>query len=268
MMKFYDRENNRLVFIKKQAFEDFWGKHWGKYDIEKVIKSASSSRFLLGYTRKYMRPGARILEGGCGLGQYVYCLHVNGYDSYGVDYAAKTVSRIGQVVPELKVFVGDVRALPFRESSYEGYVSIGVIEHFYEGFKHTALEIKRILNSGGYLLLTFPCLSILRKMKIRRNSYKLWKSSQTLEANFYQFAFSGENVHKVFRDLGFELILRKPISGLKGLKDEIGISSLKRLLQKVYDSTILPGRVLAYGLDFVLSPFTGHCQMMVLRNMD
>jgi SAM-dependent methyltransferase len=267
-MKYYDKINNRLIFIQNRAEEEFWEKHWQKYDVEKVITSASSSRFLLGYTRKYLPPDSRILEGGCGLGQYVYCLHVNGYDAYGIDYAQKTVGQINEAIPELKVLVGDVRALPFEEGFFDGYWSLGIIEHFYEGFDVIALEMRRVIKSGGYLFLTFPYLSNLRKKKIDKNKYELWRSSPELVANFYQFALSGDSVCKVFLDLGFELISRKPINGLKGFKDEIGVEALRRLLQKVYDSTSFPGRILAYGLDHILSPLAGHCEMMVFRRLD
>ena len=267
-MKFYDKKNNRLVFIQKKATEEFWEKHWDKYNVEKVIKSASSSRFLLGYTRKYLQPGARILEGGCGLGLYVYCLHVNGYESYGVDYASKTVQQVNQVIPELKVFVGDVRALPFGDGFFDGYWSLGVIEHFYDGFEAAAIEMRRVLRSGGYLFLTFPCLSYLRRLKIGKNKYKLWQPSREFIDSFYQFALPGEYVHDVFRELGFELVSRKGITGLKGFKDEIGPAKLSQLLQSIYDSTSLIGRALAYGLDMFLSPLAGHCEMMVFHRQD
>ena len=267
-MKYYDMPNNRLVFIQDRAEEDFWERHWQKYDVEKVITSASSSRFLLGYIRKYLPSGARILEGGCGLGQHLYCLHVNGYDAYGIDYAQKAVGQINEAIPELKVLVGDVRALPFEKGFFDGYWSLGIIEHFYEGFDAIALEMRRVIKSGGYLFLTFPYLSNLRKKKIDKNKYELWKSSPELVTNFYQFALSGDSVCKFFLDLGFELIARRPINGLKGFKDEIDVGSLKGLLQKVYDSTSLPGRILAYGLDQMLSPLAGHCEMMVLRRLD
>jgi SAM-dependent methyltransferase len=267
-MKFYDKQNNRLVFVQEKATEEFWEKRWCKYDVEKVIKSASSSRFLLGYTRKYLQPGARILEGGCGLGLYVYCLHVNGYESYGVDYAPKTVKQVNQVMPELRVLVGDVRGLPFADGFFDGYWSLGVIEHFYDGFEAAATEMRRVLKSRGYLFLSFPCLSYLRRLKIGKNKYKLWQPSRKLTDGFYQFAMPGECVRDVFRELGFEMISRKGITGLKGLKDEIGPHRLRQLLQSIYDSTSFSGRMLAYGLDLLFSPFAGHCEMMVLRRMD
>jgi SAM-dependent methyltransferase len=266
-MKYYDSSNNRLVFIQEQATEEYWDEHWNDYEVEKVVKSAASSRFILGHTRKYLRPRARILEGGCGLGQYVYCLHVNGYDSYGIDYATKTVQQVKQVIPELKVFGGDVRNLPFGDEFFDGYWSLGVIEHFYDGFEPVALEMRRVLKPGGYLFLTFPYLSFLRKLKIDQSKYELWLPTRERIAHFYQFALPGEHVSEVFRGLGFELVSSKGITGLKGFKDEVGPRRLRRLLQSIYDSTSLTGRVFAYGLDLLLSPLAGHCEIMVLRRL-
>lgn len=266
-IKYYDVENHRLVFIHQQATEEYWDEHWDKYDVEKVIKSASSSRFLLGNTRKYLRPGARILEGGCGLGQYVYCLHTNGYESYGIDYAAKTVQQVNQVVPELKVFVGDVRELPFGEGFFDGYWSLGVIEHFYDGFGHVALEMRRVVRPGGYVFLTFPCLSILRRIKIRLGRYEAWVPKENLISHFYQFALSGTVVCQYLQSLGFRLVKRRFVEGLKGLKDEVGITSIQSILRKIYNSSNFANRVFAYSLSQILAPLTGHCELMVLQRM-
>ena len=265
-MKYYDQDNNRLVFIQNQANVNFWETHWDNYGVEKLIKSATLDPRILWPTRKYLPPGSRLLEGGCGLGQFVYSLHVHGYDAYGIDYASKTVEQINKVMPELKVLEGDVRALPFSSGFFDGYWSLGVIEHFYEGFDLIAEEMKRVLKPGGYLFLTFPCLSNLRKKKIRQNRYRVWLPNQEHINSFYQFALSGEDVCKVFVDLGFELVQRKPKGGLKGFKDEIGNGFLRRLLQKIFDSSVLPGRALAFGLDLILSPYAGHMELLILRS--
>lgn len=265
MSKFYDQNNNRLVFIHEKATREFWAQHWSKYDIEKAIKSAADGRFVARATRRYLPEGSVILEGGCGMGQYVYCLSANGYQVYGVDFAQDAVRKAKEVVRDLNLCVGDVGALPFPDRVLDGYWSMGIIEHFYEGFDTVAMEMKRVLRPGGYLFLTFPCLSRLRRIKIVLNRYRLWAPSQTLEGRFYQFALSGQRVCDVFQDLGFELMLRKPTSGLKGLKDEAG--SFHWVLRRVYNSSSLILKAFGYGLNLIFSPIAGHSEFMVLRKV-
>jgi len=265
--QFYDPLNNRLVYIESNANSHFWESHWDKYDLEQMIKSALLNRMVLVPSRRYLHKGARILEGGCGLGQNVWSLHKNGYDVYGVDYAASTVKKVNNAIPELKVSCGDVRSLRFDNNFFDGYWSLGVIEHFYEGYDTILNEAKRVLKPGGFLFLTFPCMSKFRAKKAAQGKYLLWDEPQELPGNFYQFALSAENVESTFRSKGFKLVKRKYTSGLKGFKDEIGHHQLKKLLQQIYDSKSFPGMVLAWVLDKILSKFAGHTRLLIFKNL-
>jgi 2-polyprenyl-3-methyl-5-hydroxy-6-metoxy-1,4-benzoquinol methylase len=72
----------------------------------------------------------RILEGGCGDGHLVDAMNYWGYKVVGVDFAPKTVAKIKEVMPGLDVRLGDVQALDFEDEYFDGYWSMGVIEHF------------------------------------------------------------------------------------------------------------------------------------------
>jgi len=263
--RFYDSVNDRLVYVDNKANECFWDVHWNKYDIEQAIKLATLNRLILVPTHKYLFKGAQILEGGCGLGQNVWSLQKNGYDAYGIDYAEDTVKKVNAVIPELKVSCCDVRRLKFENDFFDGYWSLGVVEHFYEGFDTIAHEMNRVIKPGGYLFLTFPCMSKFRRRKVRLGKYKIWKENPSELDNFYQFALPEESVISHFLNDGFTLIEKKSIGGLKGFKDEIEHKEAQRLLQKLYDSGNIVSRVLAWGLDQLLAPFAGHCKLLVFR---
>ena len=78
----YDREKKKLVYLGQSASPDFWDSHWGKSDLRKSVEKQKDNKFILGILRKYV-PDKKgpILEGGCGRGQIVYCMHVHGYKS-------------------------------------------------------------------------------------------------------------------------------------------------------------------------------------------
>lgn len=99
--------------------------------------------------RKYL-PGEKgiILEGGCGRAQHVYCMKYNGYNAVGVDFAERTVRAVNEAVPELDVRKCDVRNLPFRDGEIAGYWSIGVIEHFWDGYNEILDEMARVIRDG------------------------------------------------------------------------------------------------------------------------
>lgn len=266
MEKYFDPRNSRLVFIKNNANALFWNSHWNRLDIKNQIKAAVFNRLILGPTKKYLPRGSRILEGGCGLGQNVYSLQKGGYEVYGVDYANETVMRVNKAIPQLNVSFGDVRQLPFKESFFEGYWSLGVIEHFYSGFYDIVLEMRRVTKPSGYIFLTFPCMSFFRLKKAGQGKYKQWREETALIKNFYQFALSMENVVSIFEEMKFELIKSQSLSGLKGFKDETEYKPLRDLLQNIYDSTRFSSRGIAWILDQVLAPYAGHTRLLIFRN--
>ncbi|MGR3318584.1 MAG: class I SAM-dependent methyltransferase, partial [Candidatus Anammoxibacter sp.] len=98
-------------------------------------------------------------------------LHKAGFDAYGVDIAQDTVRTIRKRRPEIKIEIADVRKLPFSDEYFDGYWSLGVIGHFYDGYDKVFHEMRRIIRGGGYLFLSFPHMSFLRNCKVRRNKY-------------------------------------------------------------------------------------------------
>ena len=192
-------------------------------------------------------------------------MHVHGYKSVGIDFAKKTVEKTKEVFPELDIKVGDVRNLPFPDNYFVGYWSIGVIEHFWELYSDILKEIRRVLMSRGYTFLTFPYMSPLRRLKAKLGLYKQFNVGE--KESFYEFVLNPDTVIRDFEASGFKLIEKRPRSGVKGFKDEVGI--FKPLLQKLYD---YQGESLWVNgfrsvLDKLLATFAGHTVFLVLRKI-
>jgi len=263
VQRFYDAINNRLVYVDQGASEDFWDSHWQTEDFYKAV-TATPNSWVSRITRKYLDMESSILEGGCDSGNHVYALQHNDFNAVGLDFASKTVGMIKKSVPELNVQLGDVRSLPFEDDLFDGYWSLGVIEHFWNGYEDIALEMKRVLRKGGYLFLTFPTMSSLRQWKAKEGKYPLWKNNEEPEG-FYQFALDSEKTKQYFVNLGFEVIRQKNLDGIKGLKDEVSLIS--RPLQKLYDSSSFVSKVVRKILDFISVSFSGHSQLLILRKL-
>ena len=129
----YFQDIDALAFYKAQATPDFWDHHWQIEDLRNSIISCTYDSTFIPAVKSHLPTGSTVLEGGCGLGQLVHALQCQGYRAIGVDFAASTVQRINDEVPELDVRIGDVRALELKDGELDGYVSAGVIEHFWEG---------------------------------------------------------------------------------------------------------------------------------------
>lgn len=263
---YYSKEKGCLVYLNKKADSQFWDSLWNTESLRKDILGGKHDLFLAPITKKFLKPdkSIRILEGGCGKGNYVYSLACRGYDAYGVDYAEKTVRKINEAVPELNVTLGDVRSLNFDDAFFDGYWSLGVIEHFWDGYDPLAVEMARVLKDGGYLFLTFPYLSPLRKRNMRKGKYTTLASFD--EPNgFYQFALDSEKVRKYFEKLGFTLAWEKPYDGLKGILDEISNPRIHGVISKLYNTKNPFLRIVKLGLTVILAPYSGHVILLVLK---
>lgn len=263
-MKYFDKEKNCLVFIEKKSTPEMWDSHWNKVDLEQAAKAVSDRSFVRRFSKKYLAVGSKVIEGGCGKGQYVKALKRWGFIAYGVDYAAETVAQIINIFPDLNISTSDVRSLPFADNFFDGYWSLGVIEHFYEGFDLIASEMRRVIKDGGYLFVTFPYMSPLRRLKAWLGLYDMTigNNHNQLE-NFYQFALDKKKVVTVFEELGFVLQEAYQFDGVKGMKDEIKI--LKGLLRYIYDSNVFVIKVLKKIIDLLTRKWSGHSILFILR---
>src|SRR5690606_4146133 len=143
--KYYLSDKHVIAFYKQKANAEFWDKHWENQKIEAMIRSTTNDGLFIPLVQKHLPKGSAVLEGGCGRGQLVHALQHQGYKAIGVDFAVQTIKKIKEVVPELDVRVGDVFALDFPDNSLDGYISVGVIEHFWEGYQTILKEMIRVL---------------------------------------------------------------------------------------------------------------------------
>lgn len=265
MKKYFDAKGNRLVFIEQEASPSYWDNQWDVTNLKETIKNGTKNRLITKTTLKFIAPdkSKKILDGGCGNGQFVYAFHKLGYDAYGVDYAPKTVAKVKELFPELQVLIGDVKRMGFADNSLDGYWSIGVIEHFFDGYGEILKEMERVIKPGGFLFLTFPYMSFLRRFKAWLGFYPYFQQDNIDLKHFYQFALNHNTVIQDLKQHNFNLVQTIPYAGTKGLKDEIAL--VKPILQKLYDSQNMFLRLINYGLSFLSSRFSGHSILLVFR---
>lgn len=263
-MKYYDKQNNRLVFISTKANESFWDEMWQEMQVNvRYQKKLPKFNLYLKATQKYLKRGSVILEGGCGLAQTAWNLHLLGYKAIALDYTPKTIDLLKQKIPEVNPMLGDVRKLPFENESIDGYWSFGVIEHFYEGYDDIVIEANRVLQNGGYFFLTFPHMSKIRRWKAYKNDYPQWVEDGELKNYFYQFALDEKKVIEKLRQYHFEFIYSKPFDGIGGYRREVTFG--KKFFDAIDRSKSFPVRAFAKILDVFMAFFTSHSILLVFR---
>jgi cyclopropane fatty-acyl-phospholipid synthase-like methyltransferase len=111
-------------------------------------------------SRGFLRPGAAVLDVGCGAGSNVLFLARQGFEAHGVDLSPGAIraagSRAGRAGLAVDLRVGDALALDFPDRRFDGVVDIGCF--------HTvpirrrpayAQELGRVLRPGGAFVLSW-----------------------------------------------------------------------------------------------------------------
>jgi SAM-dependent methyltransferase len=256
----YDAKAGRLIYLTGQATPDEWDDRWGRANLEQLL-TGNRNGWLVAQTRRYLPSNSRVLEGGCGCADKVKSLTDAGYFAIGFDTATGTLRRAKSVCPDLALGVADIRHLPFADSVIDAYWSLGVFEHFLDGMVPQWQEASRILRKDGILFLTLPIISPLRRFKASLGLYPA--AGSVAAGDFYQYAYSPEEVRRLAKDAGFALRHSSYLDGVKGLKDEIPL--LRPLLQRIYGSRSVVARVVIRALDISLRRIAGHLGYFVFQ---
>ncbi|HEX5138918.1 MAG TPA: class I SAM-dependent methyltransferase [Planctomycetota bacterium] len=190
-----------LAEYREAADAGFWQRRWGGTDLARYLAGFRGGR--LGYFeapfRRHLPKDAPVLEAGCGRAQYVMALSRLGYDVFGVEYAEDTVRAVREVEPSLQVTAGDLRTLPFPDGFFGGYISLGVIEHYWGGPGAILAEARRVLRKDGVMLLSVPHFSPgLRRLVEGREVGEARERE-----DFYQFYFTRGAIEETLRTHGF-----------------------------------------------------------------
>jgi ubiquinone/menaquinone biosynthesis C-methylase UbiE len=100
--------------------------------------------------------GRRVLDCGCGAGEYVSALRAAGVEAYGVEYQAEKVAIARQRgLGEDLVRQGDLARLDYPDESFELAFLNEVLEHVPDE-KRALKEVARVLKPGGGLIVFSP----------------------------------------------------------------------------------------------------------------
>jgi SAM-dependent methyltransferase len=103
---------------------------------------------------RYKLPkGSRILDLGCGRGEFLRGFIRCGLNGYGVDQSSIAKS----VCPEAEILQSNLEnePLPYEDNYFDIVFSKSVLEHFYYPEK-LVMEIQRIVKPGGFIIAMVP----------------------------------------------------------------------------------------------------------------
>lgn len=194
----------------KQYIHKIWdGESWARnlgFEEKEIYTQKPLQRFVLRTKfdrrwleiRKRMKNNDRILDAGCGMGQWVWFLNQKGLRASGLDYSQQLVCVLKKQMPQYSWVQGAIQAIPFEDNSFDGVISWGVIEHDETGPKAALREFFRILKPGGYMFVTTPLDTPARR---KFSSIQFPYTEQN--GFFFQYFFTERELNEWTSQIGF-----------------------------------------------------------------
>src|SRR5436189_6403158 len=104
-------------------------------------------------TLRPAKPGARVLDVGCGAGQVVGRLTEAGYETYGVDVSEPNIARARKFSDRCRTYDG--KCLPFADAYFASVGALNVLEHVEEP-EALLKELVRVTDVGGRVTISSP----------------------------------------------------------------------------------------------------------------
>ena len=146
--------DNETEFVEKY-WTSVWEREGGPQGQLERIPRKDEYRAMVPYIAQLSK-GARILDGGCGLGDWTLYFARQGFSVAGLDLSRQTVEQLNARFPEAEFFDGDIRCTNFADASFDAYFSWGVFEHFESGLQDCIREAFRIIKPDGLLFISVP----------------------------------------------------------------------------------------------------------------
>src|SRR5450759_5063183 len=248
----YWQKADRLVYLDEKATPEFWDARWRAEGKPPVVSPRDD---VVAVTAKYLSSGSRILEGGCGRANKVKAMADFGFNAIGIDFAEDSVKQARLDYPGLDIRQDDVRSLDFADRFFDGYWSIGVIEHFWTGYDSILAEAARVLKPKGFLFLTAPWFSPYRQHKARAGGYPRADFSDEPDS-FYQFALGREEVCAQLARHGFQILRWRGRVSEISMKEDM--TAFKPQIEWLLGSRgSIVKRVLRRAIASALNPYCG-----------
>ncbi len=209
-------------------------------EFQKYIESCKYDE-LEGLFVRQFRESQPVLEAGCGSGRWMHHLKKKGITCVGIDWSEKLQVRSKRYDKEVQFDVGDLRQLPYESRKFKGIFSLGAIEHVIEGPHQILREFYRVLDNGGYAIITVPYFSVIRRIsRSARDKIFLFKMNNVVRRLF-----------------------RKPRKVIENNRDAIFSQRYREDIR--LDATLMNGRYEFFQYQFTLKQFKEEIEKTSLK---
>jgi SAM-dependent methyltransferase len=110
---------------------------------------------LFDFLSREVRPGAKILDAGCGSGYFLYQLNKQGYQAVGIEPAAEMYARATEINNGVEIRKDSITKISYPDQSFDAVTAIEVFRYLDEADRLAGYqECLRVVKPGGYLIIT------------------------------------------------------------------------------------------------------------------
>jgi 2-polyprenyl-3-methyl-5-hydroxy-6-metoxy-1,4-benzoquinol methylase len=148
------------------------------------------------------RGGRRLLDVGCGTGEFVEQALLQGWDAVGIE-SSKMASEFATERRNLPVYNTVLKAAPFETGSFDAATLLDVLEHLLQPRAEMRL-VYGLVKPGGVAVIRVPN-TVFHLPKARLCSL-LRISDSNLEMRYHLNHFTPRTLSRLLREVGFEVL--------------------------------------------------------------
>jgi spore maturation protein CgeB len=138
------------------------------------LKRATASLYLDHIGRFVQAERSRLLEIGCGTGDFLVEARIRGFEVRGIEFSAAAATTANKRLSSNVVETGEIHQTNFGDNSFDVVAFADVIEHVRDPV-HFIRRVHRLLRPGGFLFLVTPSIDSWSRRLLGQNwmEYKL-----------------------------------------------------------------------------------------------
>jgi 2-polyprenyl-3-methyl-5-hydroxy-6-metoxy-1,4-benzoquinol methylase len=157
----------------------------------------------LGQTSTPPRPGARMLDVGCGPGQLLEAMRKIGWEVWGIEMDAAAASKAARRAgDDERVFVGPIGNAKYPQGKFDLITASHVLEHLHDPLM-TLKQMHRWLRPGGYLQIWVPNIVSIESKVFGRH----WSG---LDTPRHLYHFSPATISRMLDRAAFDVTSWRP----------------------------------------------------------
>lgn len=188
----------------------------------------------------------KILDIGCGRGEFVYAMQQQGWNAFGIDVSSAFVQyakkRYG-----IQVKNRDLLHCNFRKNTFEVVRIFALLEHIFEP-REMMREIHRILKPGGIVLIEIPNEGGLF---FRIANWYFWNKGEVINLSptfppYHVLGFTDKSIRYLLADTGFQ------ITQMHTYKGEVPMRAHAPWIRAIAASVLSLGKLVNQGFGFFI----------------